>query len=147
MKILFESFVWALFILACFFAIDAVTKANAQAAFETVSISWDPVTTREDGSEIGSEEGNQLLYYVAKAEPQGEGGAAEPFEVEIGPEKTQFDIQVVANECYTFTMYSVASPGPACKPEQHYQMSAPSNTATNCVDTSLRPEPPRDFGG
>lgn len=120
----------------------APTPAQAQ-EYETVTVSWDHVTHRENGDELPPED---LLFYEVHVNqlPVYEGDIVVH---EISPDKNQHPIQVLASECYTFTAYAAATGSPSCSSQQ-YLLSAPSEAITHCTGEGTLyppPNPPREF--
>jgi hypothetical protein len=146
MRILLDALIWAIFITVLGMAVVGIHDAYGQASYDTVKLTWDRPTEREDGSPIeDAEAGHEILFFQVRAVSQPtDGSDAHIIEQEVAGDQLALDIQVLADECYEFTVATAASPGPACQPAVGYQMSHPSNAVTNC---SYRPNPPRDFDG
>lgn len=128
-------FVWCLWLFA--------ESAPAQEV-DTVQVSWDRPTERENGDPMPAEE---ILFYELHVNqvPVYEG---EIVKYDISADRTSHQIQVLANECFTFTMYAAATGTPSCKPEQQYLLSAPSSVVTHCSGGGSfldPPYPPREF--
>lgn len=131
-----EYMVWGAFI-GMVYLIFGSTSVVAQ-EYRQATVSWDAVTAREDGEAIPPEE---LLFYEIRVQDN-KGNPAVVYEV--SPVRTAYDIQLLANECFKITAFAAATGSPACKPEQQYLLSRPSETVTSCGG-GMEPLPPREF--
>lgn len=132
---------WAFLGWFIWLIIDTQQPVYAQ---EVARVSWDHVTSRENGDVLPPEE---LLFYEihVREEPAGE---SDLDIYDVSSDVSQYDIHLLANKCYTVTAYAAATGSPSCKPEQQYLLSAPSEVVNHCTgDATLvaDPNPPRDF--
>lgn len=133
---------WAIFIWLLWLILDA-SPAQAQ-EYETASVAWEAPTERENGDPLPPEE---LLFYELHVNqlPAYEG---ENDVYNVSSDRTQHDIQLVADQCFTITMYAAATGSPACRPEQQYLLSQPSNAVEHCTGSASNtspPKPPTEF--
>lgn len=133
-------FIWLIADTGPVYAEDAVTID-----YTSANVTWDAPTERENGDPMPSEE---LLFYELHVNqlPVYEGDIVV---YEVSSDRTQYDLQLLANECFTVTMYAAATGSPSCKPEQQYVLSAPSNAVTHCTGEAsmgMHPNPPKELG-
>lgn len=126
---------WGFLVFMLYISVSESVRAQE---YKTATLTWDPVTGREDGAEL--KPGELVFYEITQVD----GDRHLVGTYETTPDVHEYDIQVLAGECHLFTIKSAATPGPSCKPEQTYQLSRPSGEVSNCK-SDLTPKPPRNF--